>query len=141
MRLTRVPRSSGRKFFIASALDFSWSRYVGHPKEAKFSIETRRHRWLNKVHPRAVIVMDDVRFVTWPVVHRKDPPERDVYVGSRPGCGCTVAVGVISGESKRDIRMLAEWVREGLVIDRTDAERARQLLREGLECSHEGATV
>lgn len=49
-----------------------------------------------------------------------------VYAGFRP-CGCCVAVAVdVPGRAADNAKVVAEWIRDGLIVDRRTVDWVRQ---------------
>jgi len=64
-------------------------------------------------------------------------PDSEVYcyIGRQPSCGSVVAVTVDTADSKkRTARYIAEWIREGMAIERVSLETFRGLKMQRCTC-------
>lgn len=56
------------------------------------------------------------------------------YIGRKPDCGCVVAIIVDMPEYKKDVaKQVAEFIRDGLEIERVDLDAGKQELH---SCPH-----
>lgn len=61
----------------------------------------------------------------------------EVYTASKPDCGCIVAATVIDQHEKRTAAYVAEWIYQGLLIDRMKVSEFRAAIRtKPFGCEH-----
>lgn len=61
---------------------------------------------------------------------RREAKATHVYVGTKPGCGCAVALSVdMPGKEKATGQLVSEFIADGLLVERVSVEAGAALLK------------